>query len=276
MTNLHSVYEIGTPIYKYCSMSSFEQIIKNKVLWLTKAGHMKDKTEGKWLDQFLKKYPVSKERKKVLRKHKASANNTYLSCFSNSDAGDILEQWKEYADGGRGVCLGFKFNNHGFQRPRSIEDMTKWHKEELLLIPVIYDENTQKDIVVYIAPEHEYEDDKAGWIEKTKDGLIYRIFSLICKAPKYSKEYETRLIYAPSLGKAQGPLPLELEGPFTRPGLDRPSDYYKLPIDINGKYVELCSVMIGPKNEATKQHIGNLLDKAGFKNFKNIKTSSHK
>ena len=103
-------------VYHYCSIETFLSIIQNSVLRLTDIEKSNDYSErvymetlilkqfqkkinnnlnGYLLDNFIVKYYQSLY----------TSSNLYASCFSED--GDLLSQWRAYADNGTGVSIGF-------------------------------------------------------------------------------------------------------------------------------------------------------------------------
>lgn len=102
-------------IYHYCSMESFVKIIESKEIWLTPSTHMNDATECRWLFSLAQRYAQenfvgSPEdislANSFLDTAALNSRRNYMACFSQSR--DLLSQWRGYADGGKGVAIGFK------------------------------------------------------------------------------------------------------------------------------------------------------------------------
>lgn len=117
-------------IYHYCSVETLRLILLNKTLRLTTAEKMNDGFECKQLQNYLIsnfdkiacrcRVNVEKQQQKdnlelLLIELKTTINdkdflsnskiiNPYLACFSKH--GDLLSQWRGYADDGAGVCIG--------------------------------------------------------------------------------------------------------------------------------------------------------------------------
>lgn len=110
----------------------------------------------------------------------------YIACMSYD--GDVLSQWRAYADDGRGVAIGF--NTAAFQK-------------EFEQIPVEYDRERQKKIIdenvsVKLLDELKIATElKNGEVifQKTKKILSHIIQNaLVCKNPAFQEEQEYRLI----------------------------------------------------------------------------------
>lgn len=117
-------------VYHYCSLESFYLIIRNKTLRLSDITKSNDSMElmlpkddivyiledayENVETQYLKKFMTVEE----FRKHVKDNMNNYFNdklrnsiffvmCFSGTQSGDLLSQWRGYADDGRGVAIGF-------------------------------------------------------------------------------------------------------------------------------------------------------------------------
>lgn len=99
-------------LYHYCSNATFLSILTNRELWLSELTLSNDSMEGAWVREVL----LSECRRREMPRqamddftekvgnllHFASAAG-----FCLSQDGDLLSQWRGYADNGAGVCLGF-------------------------------------------------------------------------------------------------------------------------------------------------------------------------
>jgi len=134
---VHEAFKVGTPeiLYHYTSWSGAEGILKSRQFWATAHDCTNDEAElrsadeiirevvqdlrtkskgaaAATLDKFLEGYP---------KLQITQLRTVYLSCFSI--ARDDKEQWRKYADDGRGVCLGVKILNE--QPPAETDRATK-------------------------------------------------------------------------------------------------------------------------------------------------------
>jgi hypothetical protein len=100
-------------LYHYTNPAGFFAIIKSKTLWLSVAHNLNDYQEIKWathkIAQALDKV-VTPENKHYLDKLRQQAKINRLMPFicSFSTEGDLLSQWRAYADDGTGAAIGFK------------------------------------------------------------------------------------------------------------------------------------------------------------------------
>lgn len=118
-------------VYHYCSLETFKSIIENKCLWLCDVEKSNDSAERVYFNnlmlQTVKQYMAQLdssthniERKRAalqqLQNALSSPQDGLASVYSCSfsDNGDILSQWRGYADDGYGVSIGI-YSGH-FQK----------------------------------------------------------------------------------------------------------------------------------------------------------------
>jgi hypothetical protein len=96
-------------LYHYCSNNTFLSIIKNKSVWLSDLTLSNDRLEGKWVRSLLVErceaesmHPVELER--LLSAFDFGAERMGAAGFCMSEDGDLLSQWRGYADDGAGVA----------------------------------------------------------------------------------------------------------------------------------------------------------------------------
>lgn len=121
MPNLPQEYHFDneqTPaiIYHYCSEETFVKIVESKALWLTAIDKMNDYAEGNWLTHIVSN--LCNERlatnandlmayDSLIKSINSRMNKRFhhVACFSSNP--DLLSQWRGYANGGKGVAIGF-------------------------------------------------------------------------------------------------------------------------------------------------------------------------
>lgn len=114
-------------VYHYCSLEAFKSIIENKCLWLCDIRKSNDSQECIYFDQIMSE---TIQQQIVNLQDKAEPNSTDLVNLkkikesietaqfeqipiyvcSLSHDGDLLSQWRGYADDGYGIALGFDSN----------------------------------------------------------------------------------------------------------------------------------------------------------------------
>lgn len=100
--------QIPHTLYHYTSSSVLVSIIQSRKIRLSARWHLNDPREGEDFKDFLNGY-VSADSEKAEKAKKAIEllNNFhfYVACFS--EHGDVLSQWRAYAQDGEGISIGF-------------------------------------------------------------------------------------------------------------------------------------------------------------------------
>jgi hypothetical protein len=111
-------------VFHYSSLASVVGILTSKQLWLTTSATMNDHSEGQWLLHVLTDHlanralltgvPMTDAEANTLNAFwqvtfRGTAPKAYLACFSAD--GDLLSQWRAYADDGLGAAIGFDPNS---------------------------------------------------------------------------------------------------------------------------------------------------------------------
>lgn len=188
-----------TKVYHYCSPQSFKAIIETKSLWLTNTSTMNDTMEGIWYKNIL----IEELEKNIIKgKNEQLINNLYntvvhnltnkfICCFS--EYGDILSQWRAYADDGRGFAVGFSV-----EKTQILQKIPSWmavndSKHSIGIAPVIYDRERQKELIA-----NQVSDiiSKNSNLPPEKTTLLSQ-YSTIFKNPAFSEEKEWRIIHTP-------------------------------------------------------------------------------
>lgn len=90
-------------IYHYTSTVAALKILQERTIWLSAPWHLNDPLEGAGFLEFLASSKDEKNREKaccLIKNHLF-----YVACFS--EEGDLLSQWRAYADDAQGVSIGF-------------------------------------------------------------------------------------------------------------------------------------------------------------------------
>ncbi|MGE5470116.1 MAG: DUF2971 domain-containing protein [Bacteroidota bacterium] len=101
-----------TTLYHYCSSEAFVSIVTSRTIWLSSLALSNDSKEGRLVRETLLRLaardglPVTDQTR--LEDSLAFAERVFDGLgFCLSEAGDLLSQWRGYADDGRGVAIGF-------------------------------------------------------------------------------------------------------------------------------------------------------------------------
>jgi hypothetical protein len=95
--------------YHYCSNDSFHSIVNNKTIRLSSLSLSNDKTEGRLVSRIFEAWakddPVKVDGFSAYIKKVEARYHAVGFCLS--EEGDLLSQWRGYADGASGVSIGF-------------------------------------------------------------------------------------------------------------------------------------------------------------------------
>lgn len=182
-------------VYHYCSISTFLNIMKNCSLWMTEVEKSNDYAERRYIEEKIK--DQFKEIAKVDLELKQIPEGTIDKCYDMiysslsvyacclSEEGDLLSQWRAYADNGFGVSIGVSRN--------ILEDLNN-EPYGLSFFKVIYD----------LEEQYQYISDQVSLIKKTMEYKNFYASSAevfennaaknsCMKNPAFSEEKEWRL-----------------------------------------------------------------------------------
>lgn len=235
--------------YHYCSIETFYSIINHSTLRMGNPLYMNDSVEVIWLLKLIKKN-LKKEGKyieivnawseieEIVKSIIHELDLPYIVCFSKK--GDVLSQWRAYADDGYGVAIGFDIE-------KLIEANDKTWGES-----IIYDEIEQMRILNAIKEEKfkEWEEVIKGKDFDRIKGKTKQIFSLIlldamkCKNPAFKEEQEYRVLKTIN----------ETEKEKVRFRTNRTSIIPYIELDFSNKreYV-VKEIVLGPKSQIDPQ-----------------------
>ncbi|MDD2586799.1 MAG: DUF2971 domain-containing protein [Syntrophomonadaceae bacterium] len=184
--------------YHYCSVDVLLSILKNDELRLSDIEKSNDYTERKWMinkieEEFTdiaSKNILREEYEKLIRgfsrwgKDFEILGNVYASCFSTE--GDLLSQWRAYAQDGHGVAIGFS--------GELLEKVNNF-KYGIRFLPIIYDSEKQIEYgrvqakeILDLLLEGDF------LFHAMSEVFINNLTSLCCyKNPAFSEEKEWRL-----------------------------------------------------------------------------------
>lgn len=246
-------------IYHYCSSSTFLSIIKHKKIWLTDLTLSNDSMEGLWaVKDYLNRFKHDDRRGRLAAsaalESEISSRMALGSCFSSE--GDLLSQWRGYASGGRGVCIGFRIDEMREIEGRPAAQLKKISYPSMItpdLVKGIWEEF--KDQIEqgrqgqgqYISFTKSYE---GGGHDRVTD-LIRQLYTI--KNPAFQEEQEWRLLY---VDYPENIADLEFR---ENNGLLTP--YIKLPISNE----IISSVTLGPTHPTPERGVERLLSANGIR-----------
>src|SRR6202035_5793546 len=99
-------------LYHYCSNASFLSIVSTKEIWAFDFSLSNDLLEGKWIREVFSQYCVEKkvstrDQLTLLQHFDGLMSLSGGAGFCMSEEGDLLSQWRAYADDGIGISIGF-------------------------------------------------------------------------------------------------------------------------------------------------------------------------
>lgn len=266
--------------YHYCSPETYLSICTGKKLRFSDLNCMNDYKEGSWgydifievCNQLLAAQETTveciDEIDKVL--HQSSYMNLTLIC-SLSKSGDVLSQWRAYANNATGFAIGFLAKN--------------LNKMPIRLLDVIYDEDLQKEnlskIIKALTSIYKTGDHKS--FEDICDELSVSIARF--KNPAFKEEMEVRLIHVATLDLSDENNPKHV---FNNGFVDDEPVNYEIKYRMNGcvptAYIdfEFCyknddpisRVILGPKNDAHPTGVKISLSTLGLKNIDVISSTA--
>jgi hypothetical protein len=261
--------------YHYCSLDAFLKIISTREIWLTNIFCTNDSAEYRWLhmravrvlSNWRQRNETTPEADEVLNSWKRKVSieeDADLYCCCLSDDGDLLGQWRAYADDGRGVALGLG---------RDFLNAIHTQHVGLRCEHVIYDPESQDGIVEriiesLISPDgsqgnnlpDENMDDLPALVGKVKVGY----HAAACKHPSFREEREVRIIYDSSLPPKCESAKLSERRFRSRCGKIIP--YYALDLPTDRNRFAISEVVFGPRNawKHNERPARDLLAQSGY------------
>lgn len=196
-------------VYHYCTVETFKNILKSKVLWLSDLTDSNDDQE--MIRTFVNLWEGVKQRllltdlptnllKQVIEiidkqyKTELMVTPPYGICFCKRE--DLLSQWKEYGGNTRGVSIGFDLNwfiKNGIKQqmphPSSVQSNSIgcegviYHSDEF--------EQEMAELCYEIIKKHGI----TSWITHIRP--TFKHYSGFVKNPTFESEEEIRIVYYP-------------------------------------------------------------------------------
>lgn len=265
--NSNSNEPIPTVLYHYCTVDAFMGIIKSKKLRLSNLWHVNDSMEMLWGRN--KIYSIFKEIFKtdityqIHNEYMLNNKSAYASCFS--EIGDLLSQWRAYADDGTGISIGFDLNqfeiNKGYPFTSSVFD------HSVKINKIIYSEVDQDKIISNILL----------FLKNTyiSDDLQHHLSSLgrfapFFKNPAFEEEKEWRIVFRDLEFKVILPEESEIKesrhlgNPFfiNKKGLI--SEYYEFSFEKYLTKYPIKEIILGPKCKLELDYVPYFLSNNGI------------
>ena len=251
-------------IYHYCNLQGFQGIIEGKAIWLSDVRYCNDYMEHNWLKEkfdsridYLRSQQASDfhnalaEEKANYREHLA-----FVACFSS--LGDMLSQWRAYAEDGAGFAIGFdpRYFNFSPSLPTYGLDASVTHG----LLPVCYEEIEQDRLVQRILDDYRQKSLSAQSVDdirKVAEACYFNLqmISISCKNPAFKEEKEWRIVYRPMISRGESGL--EVFGGnsniFFRTSKHNLIPYFRLSFAQKSDIQSVKEVILGPKRCLTDE-----------------------
>lgn len=257
-------------MYHYCSEEKFSKIIKSKNLWLTPVETMNDCEEIKHLYRnvwekakslLLEKYKDDDwavQIIKIVDEHNniiaIQTDMPYCSCLSNE--GDLLQQWRFYADDGKGFSICF--DSELLNVKSSLPHPNVRIKNAIGIGEVVYDFTQQVNILFWVVSQilDQRQVNVSDWIYIITN---LRYYSAIFKNSTFYTEQERRIIYY-FCDKHE----------FDYSFVSGPYDYltnekrFELNWYSSDKNHSIKKIILGPKNKYSSEEVLFLLSQNGI------------
>ena len=264
-------------IYHYCNDYVLKSICENQEIWLSDICAMNDNSEFEWGRELF--ITVMKENKNefdqlfrffIISKVMSAVPDTLplIGCFSKN--GDLLSQWRAYAEDGKGFSIGFDSNQI-------------YHGLGVNINSVVYEEEVQYRLILNtLRGLH------AMWKLSNKNydeiqipSQIFSIDLAYLKNPTFFEEQEIRIIrllvkheanFVDVGGNSESKdvYPLKV---LRRERNGSDVMYIKLPLKIKSKHI-IKEIIIGPKNENSIMQMEDIIQQLGLEGVSVKKSKS--
>jgi hypothetical protein len=258
-------------LYHYCDANAFISICTNSKMRLSDVYSMNDFLEMHWgygiweevatdLIKDLGEEFIDNVDKHI---HLSGAYGTLTACCFSLD-GDVLSQWRAYADDGKGYVIGFKARDliELPIRPLKVQYNKKKQIQEL------------KTVIRTLHSVEETEPLKFGPdFERVCTGIAFDLAAF--KNPAFVEEKEVRLVHVLSFEPSNGRLKLVDDGgtAFSKSAVRQPIlfraresvpvPYIELDFSDVGRINPIKEVIVGPKNPVLTSAVSVFLETVG-------------
>lgn len=281
-------------LFHYCSNFAFLSILQERQIILSELTLSNDTLEGRWAKRIFSQLCSEDS---VLAEHveKLSSNFDFLTEFASamgfclSEDGDLLSQWRGYADNGAGLSIGF--NKEYLEKIRSLNDGGTLQR-------VIYQHDEQKAELSQVMSEIKKqvglgafkplftggllmttpvsEADKKQITEASQALWMSYLFAIphlyTFKNPAFREEREWRLVYF--LTSSKGSISTNALGDLSfRATHDRVVPTRRVSLVDNDVPI-IRKVVLGPKNITPEKVITAALVKNGFRDVDVVRSSA--
>lgn len=257
-------------LYHYCGSSAFASIIKTRSIRLSSLNLSNDSLEGRLVRSLVLELAADNslnpdDLNRLDRALQICEEKLYGLGFCLSENGDLLSQWRGYADNAHGISIGFN--------PEYLQSLAKQNADSNLqfqICQVKYDKPEQLAIVhpaydeICLALKNDafpaspndrtqQQDEARGHFVANMRVLIQNLFQL--KSAAFREEQEWRLVSLAGLN------PSEVHQFHSDRGKVTP--YMELQLNEEPLW-PVSEVILGPKHETPPSIIGAMLKQFGF------------
>lgn len=275
-------------LYHYCNAEAFRGIIENKCLWMSSVSSMNDYMEHNWLIQLARHSLQPRMRRSMLdpvdpfyqrlsqRLFEQPPATHFVVGFSSD--GDVLSQWRAYADDGAGFAVGFNPRLFGV-RPIPPSLRRPPDHPNIGLSQIYYpDDKLVKGLIEFVTYQHEKAaslstDEAAIAADRLYESIVE--FALRTKNPAFKEESEWRIIWLPTENAPAVSGHTQLCGPTFCVRRGRVISYYELRSqELPHGVMPIREIVLGPKNPNRDDITAiNLLLTTNHQNLANITVS---
>lgn len=245
-------------------------ILNQRCIRLTNFLYMNDYLECRWLDHLIHQANTNKGSSfngEYLNQFWGIylIRQIYLACFSAN--GDLLSQWRAYADDGRGVALGFNADRLGLRR--GIAHTNSSAQVGMGLHKVLYSSIDHEEIVGFLMREASSAVDNAKRDPSFLANFFRGVAPLI-KNPAFAEEQEWRVICLPMITiNPESTDDIEIFGAPSSvqfmPKRDSLCPFFTLNFP-EDEDTMLNKIIMGPKNRTDHHDLRMFIHKAGYRN----------
>jgi hypothetical protein len=261
---------LPTVLYHYGPMEAVRAILTHGCIWLSDAAEMNDALEGKWLDKVVERIAGGdewarwREAGHILHDYQLFKKTFYIACVSED--GNLLSQWRAYADDGRGASIGF--DSGAFAFPQGLNFTQVFHMDPLgcTLDRVVYEEREQLEAARRVFSfidqmartdiiENPYSYD--ALIDTGRDCLSYA--ARLLKHPGFREEREWRIVYDGQADRALSGI-----GRERKSRVRGAAEIGYFPFEFRHAARPLRELVLGPKCAMTVEEAAVLLERCGY------------
>lgn len=258
-------------VFHYCNVATALSILNNKEIWMTSIRNMNDANESigvyGMFFELLRKYDAGNSLDAMYRlaltsgmiqlyENPPGAYPEYVTCFSAKS--DLVSQWISYADGGRGLAIGFdeeELSNIASGSGGALE----YQK-----ITYVSEENIQKHIPsIYRELECCSRVDGMAIMDKAMEQIkkIYP-FGIRYKTIHYESECETRLVYR--YGQPSGIVRIPHDWEISSPRAYAKRNMINTYVSLHFPQTAIKKIMLGPQYQRNFHEIELALEAMNY------------